>query len=71
MKFEQVNDDWQGMDPDDVSGYLRDYLWGEFSIDDGEFMTDEDIAKVMQEEPEKVYGVLVNIRNALKASHGE
>lgn len=70
MKFEQVNDEWQGMDPDDVPGYLTDYLCGEFSFEDGDIMSDQDIANVIKEEPQKVYEVLVNIKNAIKADKG-
>jgi len=65
--FEQVNDEWHGIDPDDVPGYLTDYLYGEFSFEDGGTMSDQDIANVIREEPQKVYEILVNIKNAIKA----
>lgn len=65
MAYAYIKDDWKGMDPDDIPGYLMDYLLGDFKTG-GEIISDETLAERMEDE-EWVERVLTNIRNALRA----
>lgn len=63
-----MKDNWTGMDPDDIDGYLMDYLNSEFSVG-GEPVDDELLSYRIQDE-EWVTGILFNIRNAVRAKNG-
>lgn len=66
-----MEDTWAGMDPDDVAGYLMDYLNSELS-DNGEPLDDDELEdKLRHDEGGEWAGdILFNIRNAVRAKNG-
>lgn len=69
MEFDDVINSWIGLDPDDISGYLMDHLDSEMRSDGvtSKYVGDEEIQTMIKEDPQKVYDILINIRNALRA----
>lgn len=62
-------DTWAGMDPDDVSGYLLDYLNGEMSDEKGEPLDDEALGYRfgLHNADEKLVELVFELRNAVRA----
>lgn len=66
-----IEDTWKGLDPDDVAGYLLDYLNSKLSID-GEPMSDEVLWDTLRNDDGDWAGeILENIRNAIRAKNAE
>lgn len=66
LAMTKIEDWWAGGDPDDVSGYLMDYLSTKFSVG-GEPLTDEAIQVIVKDCPDFIKEIITNICYAVRA----
>lgn len=63
-----IQDVWSGGDPDDVSGYLMDYLNSKFSFE-GEPLSDKQLGIMVENRDPQLLEIITNIRNAIRAKN--